>query len=292
VVGNFYISVRSAIMMKRLTVLVVAGAAILISGGVQGQDVFSDLVRERVDEHRLRHDYRVMHRDQARGNTAAVQYDMQRIRQDQAILARDQAQLNYDRNGRGPQSPNVGYSGSYPSGGGAGYPSPIQSLPPLRPSVQQPMLQPVPLPPSPSIAPPLNPLPGGAGLVPPNPFPGVPQTVGISNPASTGVTLNYVFGGQTYAIDSGRTQEFTVMAPTMMVINRGGQTGVARYLLTGGNTFEFQSDSSGWFVAQKRLDLAALPQDAVPLNPAGNPSPVPAPAPNSPPPLSPLISQP
>ncbi len=278
-------------MMKKLTVPVVACAAILVSGGVQGQDVLGDLLRERVDEHRLRHDYRVLHRDMAHGNTASVQYDMMRIRQDQATLARDQAQLNYDLNGGGPMSPYANYPGYYPPGG-PGYPYPMQPPQPMLQPVPQPMQQPIPQPLSQSFIPPMNPPPGGAGLVPPNPLPGLPQTVGISNPASTGVTLSYVIGGQTYSIESGRTQEFAVAAPMMIVFNRGGQAGVARYTLTGGNTFEFKSDSSGWFMVQKRHDLAAFPQDPVPPSPSRIPSPVPEPAMSALPPLSPVISQP
>jgi len=281
-------------MLKKLTVPVVACAAILVSGGVQGQDVRSDLWRERVDEHRLRHDYRVMHRDMAHGNTAAVQADMMRIRQDQAILARDQAQLNYDRNGGRPVPPYPNNPGSFLSGGGPGYPYPIQSPPPMLQPVPQPILQPVPQLLSQSIIPPVNPSPGRTGFVPPNPLPNLPQTVVISNPASTGATLSYVFAGQTYSIDSGRTQEFAVTAPVMIVFNRGGQAGVARHTLTGGNTFEFQSDSGGWFIARKRQELAAFPQDPVPPSPSNNPAPAPPsePATNLLPPLSPVISQP
>ena len=281
-------------MMKRLTVPIVACAAILVSCGVQGQDVLGDLWRERVDEHRLRHDYRVLHRDMAHGNSAAVQYDMMRIRQDQAILARDQAQLNYDRSGGRPVSPFANNPGSYPSGSGLGYPYPIQPPQPMLQPVSLPTLQPVPQPLSQLILPPVNPPPVGAGLVPPNPLPGLPQIVVISNPPSTGVTLIYIFGGQTYSIDSGRTQEFAVTTPMMIVFNRGGQAGVARLMLTAGNTFEFKADSSGWFMVKKLPELVAFLQNSVPPSPSDNLAPAPAPetATTSPPPLSPAISPP
>jgi hypothetical protein len=103
------------------------------------------------------------------------------------------------------------------------------------------------------------------------------QSVAISNPTSTGATLSFVFGGQTYSIDAGQTREFSVTAPTLLIFNRGGQAGVARYTLTGGNSFEFKSDSSGWYVAPKRSELADLPQNPVPSSLPLDPAPLPSP---------------
>jgi len=258
-------------MVKKLKSLIVAVAAVLTSGAAQGQDVFSNLWRERRDEHRLRHDYRVLHRDMAHGNTTAVQYDQQRIRQDQAQLARDQAQLVLDRNGGRPISPsaiNPGLTSAVP---GQSYLAPGQSPTSMFPPVVQPPAPAVLSPNSLSTFPPLNPSP-----VPQNPVPGSSQKVTIANPTSTGVTLNFVFAGQTYSIDPGRTQEFSVTTPTLLIFNRGGQAGVARYTVTGGNTFEFKSDSGGWYVAPKLSEPADLAQNSVPPNPPLAPVPMPA----------------
>lgn len=279
-------------MKQKLAVLVVTSATLAMSQGVYGQDVLSDLLRERVDEHRLRHDYRVLHRDMAHGNTAAVQSDMMRIQQDQAILARDQSQLNYDLYGRPnptAPSPYANYPGYYPSGGPT-FPVPSQSAPPMLLPVPQPTLSLAPQPIPQMMMPPLNPLPS-ATLIPPNPIPGTSQTVSISNPVATGATLSYVFGDRAYSLDPGRTQEFAVTSPTIVVFNRGGQAGVARYTLSGGNTFEFRADSSGWLLIQKRPELAAMPQDAIPPSPSLSTSPAPAPDPamTSLPPLSTTI---
>jgi len=246
--------------MKKLIAGALAGVAMLVSNGVHGQDIFTDVIREAVDEVRLNQDYRALQRDLAVGNTAGAQYDMMRIQQDSSNLARDQMQLNYDLNRGGSVFPYQNYGQNYggyyyPNSAGQLYYAPNQAIPAMNQPISQQML------------PPLNPVPSASAFVPVNPVPGVPQIVRISNPDSTGVTLSFVFGGKTYSVDSGRTEEFTVTAPTIVSFSRGGQAGVARYTLAGGNTFEFKYDNSGWYMVQKRPDLVSQSTNPVPTNP-------------------------
>ena len=267
-------------MLKKLMGGSLACVTLLVSAGAYGQDLFTDVVREAVDEARLRQDYRALQRDVANGNTVGAQYDLMRIQQDRANLARDQIQIDYDLNRAGAplQYPNYSnYPGYYNlnSAGQMLYFSPNQQFPPLQQSPQQ-------------LVPPANPLPFGAG-VPANPVPGVMQTVRIANPESTGVTLSFVFGGKTYSVDSGRTEEFTVSAPTLIVFNRGGQLGVARYTLSGGNTFEFRFDNTGWLMVQKPPGQVATTTAAVPSNPVPRSATTPATAVPGP---GPLVPQP
>lgn len=239
--------------MRKSIVGAVATVTMLISTEGQSQDIFTDVFREAVDEVRLQQDYRALQRDLATGNSMGAQYDMMRIQRDSANLARDQMQLNYDLNGSAAIGPYQNYGGYYyPQASGQTYYTPLQT--PLQPVPQQ------------GFAP-MNPVPVGQVFVPLNPVPGVVQTVRISNPASTGVTLSFVLGNTTYSIDSGRTEAYSLNAPTVISFSRGGQAGVARYTLTGGNTFEFKYDNSGWYLVQKRIDPIVAPTNPVPSNP-------------------------
>jgi hypothetical protein len=271
-------------IMKNLIVGALACVTLLVSSRAHGQDIFGDVFREAVDEVRLRQDYRSLQRDLATGNSVGAQYDLMRIQQDSSNLARDQMQLNYDLNRGASMLPyqNYGTGYYYPSGAAQMYYSPNQQF--ITPNQQfvplnQQLSQPVGVP--------LNPVPTTAGIVPANPVPGIPQTVRISNPDSTGLTLSFVFGGKTYSVDSGRTEEFTVTAPTLIVFSRGGQAGVARYTLAGGNAFEFKFDSTGWFMVQKRQDQASpalngVPTNPVPPSPTALPAALPGPGPVTP----------
>lgn len=234
-------------MRTKLLTGAIACTVWFVAAHAHSQDIFSDVVREAVDEARLRHDYRALQRDIANGNSAGAQIDLMRIQQDRANLVRDQIQLDYDLNRVGPVIPYQYSAGYYPSvtSGQMMYFNPMQQ-------------------PTSQISPPPNSMPPSLQAKPASVVSAPPQIVRVSNPEWTGVTLGFVFGGRTYSIESGRTEEFTVTAPTVIAFSRGGQGGVARYTLAGGNTFEFRSDDSGWTIVQKRPELVG---DAVPPNP-------------------------
>lgn len=260
-------------MLRKLTGATAVGMLLLASKGLFGQDVFTDVFREAADEVRLRHDYRHLQRDLATGNTAAAQYDLMRIQQDRFNLARDQMQLNYDLNRPVNMSPYSNYPGYYgPSTAGQ-----MTYFPPL----QQPVLPPA----FPPAMPPTNVVPLATSAVPINPVPRATQTVKILNPAATGVTLGFVFGSKSYSIDAGQSEDFLVAAPTVIAFNRGGTAGTARFTLAGGNTYEFQSDDTGWVLVRKQLDPSIKATDPVPPNPLPSllplPSAVPTPDPSS-----------
>lgn len=270
--------------MTGLASSAVVGGALLIGAGSAsaqhhhhhhpGAFISGDLSRVVRDEARLDRDFRQLERDAANGNVVGEFFDVLRIQQDQANLARDQQQLYYDVNDAGYYNGGY-YNGGYsnqtantliPSPTNPGYfyypnnPGQLYYYPNQQPIQQQ------------QVVAPTNPAPQGVGSISVNPPPQVLQTVRISNPASTGVELSFVFGGKPFTVESGTTKEFMVTTPTLIVFSRGGQLGEARYTLTGGNTFEFRYDDAGWSMMQKRREqTAAKSTDALALT--SNPPP-------------------
>ncbi len=282
--------------MKNLTVGVLLLLVLTTSRDLFGQDLFGDLIREAVDENRLNQDYNRLQQDAASGNVVGEMFDVMRIQQDKANLYRDEQRLNYDLNGGGyysngggnyisngliasPTNPGYYY---YQNNPGQLYYYPNQQNGGVAPQVRT------------NVAP--NAVPARQVNAPANAVPLVLQSVKLINPASFGVDLTFVFGGKTFTVESGQTKEYSISAPTLIVFNRGGELGEARFTLSGDNAYEFKYDENGWSLVQKRREQAiakapapgGLPANPVPRTVAAvNSQPVPQVIPASPAPLPP-----
>ena len=233
---------------------ILAAALFMISAPAMGQNLYQDIQREFADENQLQRDVRRYQQDIATGHylraaadRARIQNDESNIRYDQSLVQNDLAyQPGYRPNVYQSQSllPHPQYPGCYyyPSNPGQLYYYPTtQSVQPQMPASASFVG-----PPNPANVPPVN-VSSAVGSL--NSFNVAPPartiTVLISNPASTGVPINFEVDGTMYSVPSGYTQKLTATTSSVVEFDRGDLFGDGRYGLTDGG-YEFRYTDKGW----------------------------------------------
>jgi hypothetical protein len=283
-------------MSPNKSVLVVL--AVLLSNSIpaSGQNLYQDIQREFADENQLQRDVRRYQHDVATGHYLRAAVDRARIQNDETNIRYDQTAVQNDLAYQGSMGPGA-YQGQslvphpqypgyfyYPSQPGQlYYPPATQALPP--PVSASPTFVGPPAPAS--MAGPAIP-PGPANLAPVNvPASMVPQAnpvtfnlaaplktiaVQISNPADSGVPINFAVDGKAYSVPSGYTQKLTGTASSVVEFDRGDLFGDGRYGLSEGS-YEFRYSGKGWELYQKPVappspSSGRLPRNVPPRNPA------------------------
>ncbi len=269
-------------------------AAILlfsIAATAPGQSLYQDIQREFADENQLQRDFRRYQHDITTGHYLRAAMDRARIQNDEANIRFDQARVQTDLAYQGtgliahPQYPGYYY---YPSQPGQLYyyqtpqpgPAPAAAPPPAST-----LAPPTPAtyvgPPGTGPVPPTyvgSPAPGGlasAATANPVTFNISPAfktiTVLISNPADTGVPINFAVDGTAYNVPSGYTQKLVGTTTSIVEFDRGDLFGDARYRLADGS-YEFRYSDKGWELYKKPVNppvpsnasTSALPRNVPP----------------------------
>ncbi len=226
----------------------------VLSAPVMGQNLYQDIQREFSDENQLQRDVRRYQHDVATGHylsaaadRARILNDESNIRYDQSIVQNDlgyQASIRPGYQGASlvphPQYPGYFY---YPTQPGQLYYYPQSSAVPPQVPVSPTFVGP----PSPSSAG-IGPV-GGPAVANPATYNVSPPlrtiTVLISNPAETGVPINFAVDGTAYSVPSGYTQKVTATASSVVEFDRGDLFGDGRYGLSDGG-YEFRYTDKGW----------------------------------------------
>ena len=225
-----------------------------------GQNLYQDIQREFADENQLQRDVRRYQHDIATGHYLRAAADRARIQNDETNIRYDQSLVQNDLAYQGGIRPNTYQTQSlvshpqYP--GYYYYPSQPAQL--YYYPTSQPIQPQVPAaatfvgPPSPaslanvapvnvpsSMAPSANPV--TFNVAPPS------KTIAvlISNPAETGVPINFVVDGTAYSVPSGYTQKLVATTSSVVEFDRGDLLGDGRYGLTEG-PYEFRYADKGW----------------------------------------------
>ena len=250
-----------------------------LSSPALGQNLYQDIQREFADENQLQRDVRRYQHDVATGHFLRAAVNRARIQNDESNILYDQNRVQNDLAYQGqslvphPQYPGYLYYPSQP--GQLYYPPASQTLPvPVSPTFVGP--------PSPVNVPP-------AGVTAANPVtfnlapPSRTITVLISNPAATGVPINFAVDGTAYSVPSGYTQKLVATASSVVEFDRGDLFGDGRYGLSDG-PYEFRyAIDRGWELYKlpnrppvpSTAAAGTLPRNAPPRNIAANTSGVP-----------------
>ena len=71
-------------------------------------------------------------------------------------------------------------------------------------------------------------------------------SITLLNPVETRGTVNFTLGSDTGSLDPGSAAEPSVSAPQVIVFDRGGSFGEARYTLEPGAAYRFTATEQGW----------------------------------------------